>query len=223
MGTPAFPLENLLPLQLLMLQILEGEGVRFDEVLIDGSFPEEPSYRRKPSVGMVEKYLNELLDRENSYVIGDRLSDMQLAANMGIRGIYRGGEIFTDLPVAFCTESWLEIRDFLKDVYKRQVLDAFAKASNVVFEDRRYGAVSEVKLKGRPLILLKPNTYMNLSGKAVSYWMQKEKIALEDLLILVDDLALPFGTLRLRGQGSDGGHNGLKSIDACLGTTNRCV
>ena len=100
------------------------------------------------------------------------------------------------------------------------VLEAFAKASNVVFEDRRYGAVSEVKLKGRPLILLKPNTYMNLSGKAVSYWMQKEKIALEDLLILVDDLALPFGTLRLRGQGSDGGHNGLKSINACLGTTN---
>lgn len=100
------------------------------------------------------------------------------------------------------------------------VLDAFAKASNVVFEDRRYGAVSEVKLKGRPLILLKPNTYMNLSGKAVSYWMQKEKIALENLLILVDDLALPFGTLRLRGQGSDGGHNGLKSINACLGTTN---
>ncbi|CCZ81853.1 aminoacyl-tRNA hydrolase [Odoribacter laneus] len=100
------------------------------------------------------------------------------------------------------------------------VLDAFAKASNIVFEDRRYGAVSEVKLKGRPLILLKPNTYMNLSGKAVSYWMQKEKIALEDLLILVDDLALPFGTLRLRGQGSDGGHNGLKSINACLGTTN---
>lgn len=100
------------------------------------------------------------------------------------------------------------------------VLDAFAKASNVVFEDRRYGAVSEVKLKGRPLILLKPNTYMNLSGKAVSYWMQKEKIALEYLLILVDDLALPFGTLRLRGQGSDGGHNGLKSINACLGTTN---
>ena len=100
------------------------------------------------------------------------------------------------------------------------VLDAFAKASNVVFEDRRYGAVSEVKLKGRALILFKPNTYMNLSGKAVSYWMQKEKIALEDLLILVDDLALPFGTLRLRGQGSDGGHNGLKSINACLGTTN---
>ncbi|MEG0796700.1 MAG: aminoacyl-tRNA hydrolase [Odoribacter sp.] len=99
------------------------------------------------------------------------------------------------------------------------VLDAFAKASNTVFEDMRYGAVCELKVKGRTLVLLKPNTYMNLSGKAVSYWMQKEKIALEDLLIIVDDLALPFGTLRLRGQGSDGGHNGLKSINALLGTT----
>lgn len=98
------------------------------------------------------------------------------------------------------------------------VLDAFAKASNAVFEDKRYGAVCEVRLKGRTLVLLKPNTYMNLSGKAVSYWMQKEKIALEDLLIVVDDLALPFGTMRLRGQGSDGGHNGLKSINALLGT-----
>lgn len=98
------------------------------------------------------------------------------------------------------------------------VLDAFAKASNAVFEDKRYGAVCEVRLKGRTLVLLKPNTYMNLSGKAVSYWMQKEKIALEDLLIVVDDLALPFGTMRLRGQGSDGGHNGLKSINALIGT-----
>ena len=100
------------------------------------------------------------------------------------------------------------------------VLDAFAKASNAVFEDERYGAVCEVKVKGRTLVLLKPNTYMNLSGKAVSYWMQKEKIALEDLLVVVDDLALPFGTLRLRAQGSDGGHNGLKNINDLLGTTN---
>lgn len=99
------------------------------------------------------------------------------------------------------------------------VLDAFVKASNAVFEDRRYGAVAELKLKGRAVVLLKPNTYMNLSGKAVSYWMQKEKIALEDLLVIVDDLALPFGTMRLRAQGSDGGHNGLKSINALLGTT----
>ncbi|MEI3154288.1 MAG: aminoacyl-tRNA hydrolase [Odoribacter sp.] len=99
------------------------------------------------------------------------------------------------------------------------VLDAFAKASNAVFEDKRYGAVCEVKIKGRTLVLLKPNTYMNLSGKAVNYWMQKEKIAVEDLLVIVDDLALPFGTLRLKGQGSDGGHNGLKNINALLGTT----
>lgn len=99
------------------------------------------------------------------------------------------------------------------------VLDAFAKASNAVFEDKRYGAVCEVKVKGRTLVLLKPNTFMNLSGKAVSYWMQKEKIALEDLLVVVDDLALPYGSMRLRGQGSDGGHNGLKSINALLGTT----
>lgn len=99
------------------------------------------------------------------------------------------------------------------------VLDAFAKASNAVFEDKRYGAVCEVKVKGRTLVLLKPNTYMNLSGKAVSYWMQKEKVALEDLLVVVDDLALPFGALRLRAQGSDGGHNGLKNINALLGST----
>ena len=89
------------------------------------------------------------------------------------------------------------------------VLDAFAKASNAVFEDMRYGAVCEMKLKGRTLVLLKPNTYMNLSGKAVSYWMQKEKIALEDLLVIVDDLALPFGKMRLRAQ----------NINALLGTS----
>ena len=99
-----------------------------------------------------------------------------------------------------------------------KVLDAFAKASNTVFEDMRYGAVATVKLKGRTLILLKPNTYMNLSGKAVSYWMQKEKIELSNLFVVVDDLALPFGTIRLRGKGSDGGHNGLKNINQLLGT-----
>lgn len=98
------------------------------------------------------------------------------------------------------------------------VLDAFAKASNAVFEEKRYGAVAEVKLKGRTLVLLKPNTYMNLSGKSVHYWMQKEGVAVADLLVIVDDLALPFGTLRLRGKGSDGGHNGLKSINALIGT-----
>ena len=98
------------------------------------------------------------------------------------------------------------------------ILDAFAKASNIVFEDKRYGAVANLSLKGRQLVLLKPSTYMNLSGNAVRYWMQQEKIPLENLLIVVDDLALPFGTLRLKPQGSDAGHNGLKHIAATLGT-----
>ena len=100
------------------------------------------------------------------------------------------------------------------------VLDALAKASNIVFSDKRYGAVSTLSLKGRQLILLKPSTYMNLSGNAVRYWMQQEKIPLENVLIVVDDLALPFGSLRLKGKGSDAGHNGLKHIAATLGTQN---
>lgn len=91
-------------------------------------------------------------------------------------------------------------------------LDAFAQASNAVFTDKRYGAIAEVKLKGHQLILLKPSTYMNLSGNAVRYWMQQEKIPVEQLLVVVDDLALPFGTLRLKPKGSDAGHNGLKNI-----------
>lgn len=97
------------------------------------------------------------------------------------------------------------------------VLDAFAKASNICFEDKRYGAVTEYKFKGRVLVLLKPSTYMNLSGKAVSYWLQKENIPFENLLVIVDDLALPLGTLRIKPKGSDGGHNGLKSINEVLG------
>lgn len=99
------------------------------------------------------------------------------------------------------------------------ILDAFAKASNVFFEENRYGATAEIKVKGRILLLLKPNTYMNLSGHAVRYWMQKEKIPLENLLVVVDDLALPFGTIRLRSKGSDAGHNGLKNIQEVLGTS----
>ena len=99
------------------------------------------------------------------------------------------------------------------------VLDSLARASNVVFEDQRYGAVGEISLKGRKLILLKPSTYMNLSGNAVRYWMMKENIPLENLLVVVDDLALPFGTLRLKQKGSDAGHNGLKSIQEMLGTS----
>lgn len=100
------------------------------------------------------------------------------------------------------------------------VLDALAKASNIVFSDGRYGATAYLSLKGQQLILLKPSTYMNLSGNAVRYWMQQEKIPLENVLIVVDDLALPFGTLRLKGKGSDAGHNGLKHIAATLGTQN---
>ena len=100
------------------------------------------------------------------------------------------------------------------------VLDAFAKASNTAFQDKRYGFVAEASVRGRKLILLKPSTYMNLSGNAVRYWMQQEKIPLENVLVIVDDLALPVGALRLKGQGSDGGHNGLKHIAATIGTTN---
>ena len=98
------------------------------------------------------------------------------------------------------------------------ILDAFAKASNVVFEDKRYGAIAELKIKNKHLILLKPSTYMNLSGNAIRYWLQKENISDENLLVLVDDLALPFGSLRLKTKGSDAGHNGLKHIQATLGS-----
>ncbi|HOG05205.1 MAG: aminoacyl-tRNA hydrolase [Paludibacter sp.] len=98
------------------------------------------------------------------------------------------------------------------------ILDALARVSNVVFEDKRYGFVARIKLKGRTLILLKPSTFMNLSGNAVRYWMRKEKIENENLLVVVDDIALPFGTLRLKPQGSDAGHNGLKSIQDLIGT-----
>lgn len=98
------------------------------------------------------------------------------------------------------------------------VLDALAGASNVVFEDKRYGFVTQMKLKNKTLILLKPSTYMNLSGMAVRYWMKKENIEPENLLVIVDDLALPFGTLRLKPSGSDAGHNGLRNIQDVLGT-----
>ena len=93
------------------------------------------------------------------------------------------------------------------------VLDAWAQASNAVFTPGRYGATAEISFKGRKFTLLKPSTYMNLSGKAVRYWLQKTKIPQENLLVVVDDFAIPFGTLRLRKRGSAGGHNGLKSID----------
>lgn len=97
------------------------------------------------------------------------------------------------------------------------VLDAFAEASNAVFEDRRYGFVAETRLRNRSLLLLKPSTFMNLSGNAIRYWLQKEKIENENLLVVVDDLALPFGTLRMKSKGSDAGHNGLKHIQDLIG------
>ncbi|MDY5939342.1 MAG: aminoacyl-tRNA hydrolase [Phocaeicola sp.] len=100
------------------------------------------------------------------------------------------------------------------------VLDAFATASNTLFSTERYGDVARMSVKGKQLILLKPSTYMNLSGNAVRYWMEQEKIPLERVLIIVDDLALPFGVLRLKGKGSDAGHNGLKHIAEILRTQN---
>jgi PTH1 family peptidyl-tRNA hydrolase len=99
-----------------------------------------------------------------------------------------------------------------------KVLDAFALASNTFFSSNRYGDIAEVKHKGRTFVLLKPSTYMNLSGKAISYWLKAEKIPLENLLVISDDIALPIGTLRLRTKGGDGGHNGLSSIIEVLGT-----
>ena len=97
------------------------------------------------------------------------------------------------------------------------VLDAFAKASNIVFEDKRYGYVAEVSIKGRKVFLLKPTTYMNLSGNAVRYWLNKENIDESRLLVVVDDLSLPLGAFRLKGNGSNGGHNGLGPIQQLIG------
>ncbi len=97
------------------------------------------------------------------------------------------------------------------------ILDAFAKASNIVFSDKRYGYVAETSLKGRKVILLKPTTYMNLSGNAVRYWLNKENIDQQRLLVVVDDVALPLGTLRLKAGGSNGGHNGLGHIQQLIG------
>lgn len=101
-----------------------------------------------------------------------------------------------------------------------KVLDAFAEASNIIFSTQRYGDVAQVRVKNKVLFLLKPSTYMNLSGEAVRYWMNKENIPLENVLVIVDDLALPFGAIRIKGKGSDGGHNGLKNIAALVGGQN---
>jgi len=98
------------------------------------------------------------------------------------------------------------------------ILDALAGASNILFTDRRYGFVTEMKYKGRTFILLKPSTFMNRSGNAVNYWLQKEKIPVENLLVVTDDIAIPAGTVRMRSKGSSGGHNGLANIIEILGT-----
>jgi peptidyl-tRNA hydrolase, PTH1 family len=98
-----------------------------------------------------------------------------------------------------------------------KILDALAGVSNIAFKDKRYGYVAEMKYKSRTLVLLKPTTFMNLSGKAINYWLQKEKIPDENLLVLLDDIALDVGKIRIRPKGGDGGHNGLANINAVLG------
>ena len=97
------------------------------------------------------------------------------------------------------------------------VLDAFAKASNTIFEDKRYGFIAETSIKGRKVFLLKPTTFMNLSGNAVRYWLNKENIDEKRLLVVSDDVALPLGAFRLKAGGSNGGHNGLGHIQQLIG------
>jgi PTH1 family peptidyl-tRNA hydrolase len=100
-----------------------------------------------------------------------------------------------------------------------KILDHFAKKEGVSFQTAKLGELAEFKTKGRTLLLLKPNTYMNLSGKAVKYWMEKEKIEKDNVLIITDDLNIAFGTIRIKTKGSDGGHNGLKNIQLLLNST----
>jgi len=101
-----------------------------------------------------------------------------------------------------------------------QILDSLAKKEDIIFETKKLGDISRFRYKGRTFILLKPNTYMNLSGKAVKYWLTIEKIPLENIFVLTDDLNLSFGTIRIKGKGSAGGHNGLTNINEVLQTQN---
>jgi len=101
-----------------------------------------------------------------------------------------------------------------------KILDFLARKESIDFETVKLGSLAEYKFNGRTFLLLKPNTYMNLSGKAVQYWMEKEKIPLENIMVITDDLNLAFGTIRIRLKGSDGGHNGLKNINLVLNTQN---
>ncbi|MBQ4805770.1 aminoacyl-tRNA hydrolase [Aquimarina sp. MMG015] len=103
-----------------------------------------------------------------------------------------------------------------------KILDALAKEENLDFETEKLGDVTTYKHKGRTILLLKPNTYMNLSGKAVRYWLTKEKVPIENLLVITDDINLSFGTIRVKAKGSAGGHNGLKDIETQLNTSKYC-
>jgi peptidyl-tRNA hydrolase, PTH1 family len=100
-----------------------------------------------------------------------------------------------------------------------KVVESFAKEREGEFSTEKLAEVSKVKFKGRTIVIIKPTTFMNLSGKAVNYWMQQEKIPLDNVLVITDDIALPFGKLRMKGKGSDGGHNGMKDIQATLNTS----
>lgn len=100
-----------------------------------------------------------------------------------------------------------------------KVLDYIVNQENSSFNSVKLGDLAEIKIKGKTVFLLKPNTYMNLSGKAVKYWMDKKNIAKENILVITDDLNLPFGTIRIKSKGSDGGHNGLKNIQLLLNST----
>ncbi|MFM2189853.1 MAG: peptidyl-tRNA hydrolase, partial [Bacteroidota bacterium] len=99
------------------------------------------------------------------------------------------------------------------------VVDSLAESAGISFTSERLGSVARIKIRGKQVVLLKPNTYMNLSGKAVNYWLQYEQIPVANLIVITDDLALPVGSIRIRLKGSDGGHNGLKSINETLNST----
>ncbi len=101
-----------------------------------------------------------------------------------------------------------------------KVLDFLVEECEAFFSCVRYANICEVKIKNKILILIKPTTYVNLSGKAINYWLREENITLQNLLVIVDEIALPFGAVRIRTKGSDGGHNGLKNINQILGTQN---
>jgi PTH1 family peptidyl-tRNA hydrolase len=100
-----------------------------------------------------------------------------------------------------------------------KILEYLAHKEGISFQNVKLGEIAELKVKGRTLLLLKPNTYMNLSGKAVKYWLEKENIEKENILVITDDLNLAFGTIRIKSKGSDGGHNGLKNIQLLLNST----